>query len=729
MSQIFERIINTPNLVREQWLSTELAVQEVLAFERRFGSKHLMLACHAALPLIVSSEIVNLVRINFLEEEKIPWIAEVDFLLSPLCRQIDEGLYEVEPSIREVLLLELENQFNWERPFKLAEFLSVYLKKKPNRNQRSEITLTQSCIAQAYLNPDALIEKITNSLKKQLSFPDQIQIVNLLEIIGEPLERSNRQDDYQYLVINSRILTQKLYGDEQELLNLINSQEFADAEITKGILSPVILASLKGEYNKPSKNATSKQGKNAIVGIIDVGCDFAHQNFRHPDGSTRILALWDQDGSSAPDSPFGYGKVYSSAEINQALQSEDPYKALGYYPGEHAHGTHVMDIAAGNGNGTGNPGMAPQADIIFVHFSNGAVEAVLADGGSAVDKSLGDTTELVKAVDFIFKMAGNRPCAINFNISLHGGPHDGTSLVEQSIDALVEAKPNRAVVIAAGNSYDRGIHASGKVSQNGFTDLHWDIPQGHKQYKSMDIWYDGIDKFRLEIIPPDSEPLVSLQLGENGEIVDEDDNTVIYLSHRFSDPNNGDNMIGVFMESRLPGGVWTIRLHGVEVNKGNFHAWIEREDGSQTSFVPPHDNTHTVNSIGCGHNSIMVGSYDPTKPNQPISYFSSSGPTRDGRQKPDFIAPGQNIWAASSLTETKSSRKSGTSMAAPVVTGIIALMLSEARDRNIELDINQIRDILIQSAENNPPEDPLQKARYGYGPIDVNIALSLIRAM
>ena len=218
-------------------------------------------------------------------------------------------------------------------------------------------------------------------------------------------------------------------------------------------------------------------------------------------------------------------------------------------------------------------------------------------------------------------------------------------------------------------------------------------------------------------------------MGENGEIVDEDDNTVIYLSHRFCDPNNGDNMIGVFMESRLPGGLWTVRLHGVEVSNGNFHAWIEREDGSQTSFVAPHDNTHTVNSIGCGHNIIMVGSYDPTKPNQPISYFSSSGPTRDGRKKPDFIAPGQNIWAAASLTGNKSYRKSGTSMSAPVVTGIIALMLSEANARNIELDINQIREILIQSAENNLPEDPLQRARYGYGSIDINTAISVIRAM
>ncbi|MEO1376826.1 MAG: S8 family peptidase [Cyanobacteria bacterium J06635_10] len=481
--------------------------------------------------------------------------------------------------------------------------------------------------------------------------------------------------------------------------------------------------------NKVTADSTEQQGKNAVVGIIDVGCDFAHQNFRHPDGSTRILALWDQDGSSTPDSPFGYGKVYRSAEINQALQAEDPYLALGYYPGKFAHGTHVMDIAAGNGNGTGNPGVSPQADIVFVHFSDGAVEAVLTDGGSAVDNSLGDTTELVEAVDYIFEIADQRPCVINISLALHGGPHDGTALVEQGIDALVAEKPNRAVVIAAGNSYYKGIHASGKVPQNGFTDLHWDIPRGHRQYKAIELWYDALDKFRLEIIPPGSETLVSMELGENGEIVDEDDNTVIYLSHRFCDPNNGDNMIGVFMESRLPGGVWTLRLHGVEVDNGNFHAWIEREDGSQTSFVPPHDNTHTVNSIGCGQNTIMVGSYNPTKPNQPLSYFSSSGPTRDERQKPDFIAPGQNIWAASSLTLTQSYRKSGTSMSAPVVTGIIALMLSEAKTRNINLNINQIRDLLIQSAQNNPPEEPLSRVRYGYGPIDINTLISNLRAM
>jgi hypothetical protein len=139
MSKTLEEIITSPSLVRENWLPTELAVREVLAFERRFGLRHLKLACHAALPLILSPELVNLIHLNFLEGEGIPWVAEVDLLLSPLCRPVDEGLYEVEPAIREVLLVELENQFGWERPFTLAKFLEFYLARKSGLKLRPQI--------------------------------------------------------------------------------------------------------------------------------------------------------------------------------------------------------------------------------------------------------------------------------------------------------------------------------------------------------------------------------------------------------------------------------------------------------------------------------------------------------------------------------------------------------------------------------------------------------------
>lgn len=249
MSKTIEAIITAPNLIREQWLSPELAVREVLAFERRFGAKHLMLACHAALPLILTPTLLNLIQINFLEEKQIPWVAEVDFLLSPLCRPIDEGLFEVEPSVREVLLVELENQFSWERPFELAKFLQFYLDHQSM--SPPEITRTQRWIAQAYTDPDKVIEELTTLRDESLSqsdrplgTPEHIHLAIALEILAEPLEATNRQQEYQVLLRDSRVLAQLLYGDEEELQGSLSQKEAA-------LLSPVLVKWVSKETGVP----------------------------------------------------------------------------------------------------------------------------------------------------------------------------------------------------------------------------------------------------------------------------------------------------------------------------------------------------------------------------------------------------------------------------------------------------------------------------------------------
>ncbi|MBA3920871.1 MAG: formylglycine-generating enzyme family protein [Nostocaceae cyanobacterium] len=240
MSKQLEAIITHPSLVREQWLSLELAVREVLAFERRFGSQHLLLACHVALPLILTSELVNLIHLNFLDQAQIPWIAEVDFLLSPLCRPIDEGLYEVEPAVREVLLVELENKFGWERTRELAKFLQFYLDHQ-SPQQREDVFYTQSWIAQAYIDPDRVVEELTNWRSDSLTVSDllplHVQLATTLEILAEPLERTSRQAEYQYLVHDSRVLAHLLYGDEVK-----------KSEIQKevALLSPVMVRWLSG---------------------------------------------------------------------------------------------------------------------------------------------------------------------------------------------------------------------------------------------------------------------------------------------------------------------------------------------------------------------------------------------------------------------------------------------------------------------------------------------------
>ncbi len=390
-----------------------------------------------------------------------------------------------------------------------------------------------------------------------------------------------------------------------------------------------------------------------------------------------------------------------------------------------------MDIAAGNGHGTGTPGVAPNADLVFVEL---AASDIPWGGRDVVDSTLGDSKQLLDAVKYILDTAGERPCVINISLGTNGGPHDGTSLFEQSIDDLLIGKSNRSIVIAASNSYNDRIHASDVVSQGNSVDLHWQVNNGDFTFNELEIWYDGTDEFLVELITPNGESLGSIALGENGSILNNQGETLIFATNRRSDPNNGDNEIGIFLERGLPKGTWTIRLHGSSVNNGKFHAWIERDDKGQSKFTPPNDNTHTLGSLSCGHKSIVVGSYDAHVPDAPLSRFSSAGPTKDGRQKPEISAPGHKVVAAATDTITSNTtdgvtEMSGTSMAAPAVTGVIALILAEAQSKGINLTIDQIHDILIKTARKNPPEGEGWNDRYGWGRIDASKAVEEIISM
>ncbi len=523
------------------------------------------------------------------------------------------------------------------------------------------------------------------------------------------------------------IVTARVPLNRVEILRRLSYvQSLKASQILKPALKSTI-EEIKARVDLLPPLAQGQQGKGVVVGIIDYGCDFLHQNFRNPDGSTRILALWDQNVFSGTSSHLGYGRVYTQTEINAALRLVDPYTSLGHDPGRASHGTHVMDIACGNGGGSSVPGVAPLADIIFVQISASDIPW---QGSGVVGSNLGGSVQLLEALEFIFEQAGTRPCTINISLGTNGGSHDGTSLVEQGIDAVVTAKPNRAVVIAASNSYEDGIHASGKVVQGNFIDLIWQIGQFDFTHNELEIWYSKDDQLKLELIDQDDRSIGEVDLGASARILSQANELLFFVAHRPGDPNNGDNTIGIFMNtesmsSSLPPQI-KLRLHGGTINDGQFHAWIERDDKGQSSFAPPHDNSHTLGSISCGTQSIAVGSYDAHTSGQPLSWFSSAGPTRDGRQKPEISAPGHNVLAANSSTRTGVTRMSGTSMAAPSVTGVVALILAEAHSLNKDLTVDQIRDILAKTARLSSP-NTVWDDRYGMGRVDASASVQKVR--
>lgn len=483
-------------------------------------------------------------------------------------------------------------------------------------------------------------------------------------------------------------------------------------------------------------------GSGVIIGIVDFGIDFAHKNFQNPDGTSRILAIWDQTATvehAITKQPVKYGRLILKDEIDNALKAHDPYQALAYGPSSDslydtgAHGTYVTDVAAGSGVGSNCSGIAPDADIVFVDLSTASTQL---RGVRPVGSTFGDSVQLLEAIEFIFDFAEDRPCVINISLGTNGGPHDGSTPLEQAIDNLVSARPNRAVVIAAGNSYGDAIHVEGSLSEDGTAEIGWNIPQFDSTCNEVELWYPRENRFDLEIFDPRGIRVLKVKAGEVGQSDSHNQGLIVAVS-RIAD--SGDNTINVFFEYGVRHGVWTLKLQGDSFKDKHFHAWIERDEHGHSHFVEIRKlsinlsaqitDRYTLGSIACGRKSIAVGSYDANDAEQSLSEFSSSGPTRDERRRPEITAPGEHIFAALSGTTVLRNRQSGTSLAAAVVTGTVALMLAEAQRLHVSLTVDQIRYILVSTAQIDPPARGVWDPRYGYGRVCATAALRAVREL
>src|SRR5437764_8889297 len=109
---------------------------------------------------------------------------------------------------------------------------------------------------------------------------------------------------------------------------------------------------------------------------------------------------------------------------------------------------------------------------------------------------------------------------------------------------------------------------------------------------------------------------------------------------RLCNPNNGDNEYTVYLYPTAPSGDWALTLTGEDVADGRYHAWLERDatcPGCQAHFLPECSSpARTIGTIANGFRTIAVAAYDAHQDGRPITPFSSCGPTRDGRIKPDI---------------------------------------------------------------------------------------------
>jgi formylglycine-generating enzyme required for sulfatase activity len=136
----------------------EQAKQAVDRFVRRFDESYRLLAYHAALPLVLTPELVNYLRNEFLRGEQVPWVAEVDLLLSDLCSQVGYELYAMETHVREYLLKQMQqdSRFGKQRMQKVAQVLYSYVSylSRLNPGRRQQEIEAQRWAAMVYLGDE-----------------------------------------------------------------------------------------------------------------------------------------------------------------------------------------------------------------------------------------------------------------------------------------------------------------------------------------------------------------------------------------------------------------------------------------------------------------------------------------------------------------------------------------------------------------------------------------------
>ena len=529
--------------------------------------------------------------------------------------------------------------------------------------------------------------------------------------------------------------TRSVAGDvavgELELAKLDDLEENENVlrvEATRILHRDLDIALPEIQANAVHSGPPGNRGSGVIVGIVDSGIDYQHQSFRGPDGTSRILAIWDQgltpQGGESSPAGFGYGVEYTKTEIDAALATADPLTTVRHQDLAAAgyHGTHVAGIAAGDGSvGTAAAppntyiGVAPEADIVLVANTRGRASGEL---------GLGDSADTLDAIRYIFDLAAElrRPVVINQSQGDNVGPHDGTSLLERGIDNML-GEPGRSMVKSAGNEGSAYSHASGLLALGESHSPSINMP-GRPFPVIIDIWYRGADRFSFSITPPGGAASSSVTPGSTVSLNLPNGNK-LFVDSVLSDPGNNDNRIFVMIQrgsqATIQPGVWHFTLHGTAVNLGQWDAWIQRGLPRPQFRAPFMNPARSISVPGTAKAIITAASYITNGAGVGSrSSFSSLGPTRDGRQAPTLAAPGE--WITSAQPGDSYDQKRGTSMAAPMISGTIALML----ERNSDLTQQQIKDCLTGTARADGFTGTTPNNAWGAGKLD---ALAAFRSV
>ncbi|MGP4072073.1 S8 family serine peptidase [Piscibacillus sp. B03] len=412
-------------------------------------------------------------------------------------------------------------------------------------------------------------------------------------------------------------------------------------------------------------------GDGISVAVIDTGIDYTHASFG---GEGTVEAYQSNDPDVVEEGTFPTAKVVGGWDFvgtDYDASSDDPEKRIPKPDAdpldEHGHGTHVGATVAGlEVDGKVGQGVAPGAELYaYKVFGAGGSTAVTAQALEMAMDPNGDG-DLSDHVDVVNMSLG----------SPYGHPNDPSA---QAANLAVEA--GIIVVASAGNSGDVPyITGSPAVAERAISVA-----------ASID---DGIVVGGLEVNAPEGvsglyeavEGAITIPLAEAGDIT----NDVVYvgrgceIDEYLDDPSGkiammdrGECNFTEKLQKALDNGA----IAGIVVNNGPGDPIVMGGDPVELPGVMIHQTTGTsIKEALENGESVNVTLSDEVKVAKPeladtIADFSSKGPGRGSIGfKPEISAPGYSISSAAVGSGDGATQMSGTSMAAPHVAGVAALL-------------------------------------------------------
>lgn len=541
-----------------------------------------------------------------------------------------------------------------------------------------------------------------------------IAVENLYNLIYLNKEGAEPENDYLY---THRILP-KLYGLMQEgNLGLPEAGFDPNNLIVSGIT----------QIQREPLNLT---GRGCVLVVIDTGIDYTSPVFLNSDGSSRILAIWDQtiQTGNPPDGLF-YGTEYIREEINRALAAPNPYEIVESRD-EIGHGTSMAAVAAGSRleNGLTYLGAAPEADIVVVKLK--PCKRYLRDFYLLPEEVPAyEETDIMLGVLYGNRFADTfrRPVVFCLGIGTSYGDHAGSSALSRYLDSIA-VRRSRAVVAAGGNEGNADHHFQGHLSRNfaagngaagntgnGNSSQTVEIRVGENAKGFLlHLWGTVPDIFSVSVRSPGGETIPAIRLGIQDVITYSFiyERTKITIAGELVEPGSGEELIKMRIVNPTPG-IWSFEVVASgEIHNGNFHMWLPITEflNTEVYFLTPSPYI-TLTEPALASSVISVSTYNGN--NNSFYINSGRGFSRTGAVRPDFSAPGVNI-------STPRGSQTGSSLAAAITAGAVAQFMQWAivEQNNVVVESREIKNYFARGASRSF-DATYPNREWGYGRLNM----------